>query len=232
MGARILQASTSEIYGDPEISPQIEEYWGHVNCAGVRSCYDEGKRAAETLCFDYKRSNNVDIRVIRIFNTYGPGMHPYDGRVVTNFIIQALNGDDITIYGDGSQTRSFQYVDDLIEGFLRLMDQEETVGPMNIGNPHEFTMKELAEIVLDVTKSNSKIVYLPLPGDDPKQRRPDISQAKAILDWEPKVQLREGIEKTVEYFRRLDLRRFSKPTPQSAHTATNQDELKKKTSMK
>merc|ERR1712113_77884 len=176
------------------------------------------------------RSNKVDVRVVRIFNTYGPGMHPFDGRVVTNFIVQAINGEDITIYGDGSQTRSFCYVDDLIEGFLRLMDQEETVGPMNIGNPHEFTMKELAEIVLDVTKSDSKIVYLPLPGDDPKQRKPDITQAKAILDWEPKVQLREGIEKTVEYFRRLALRQYKKPTPQDAHMATHADSMKKKNS--
>merc|ERR1719434_511735 len=156
VGARLLQASTSEVYGDPEVHPQTENYWGSVNSIGIRSCYDEGKRAAESLCFDYLRTNNVDIRVARIFNTYGPGMHPYDGRVVSNFIMQAIADEDITIYGDGSQTRSFCFVDDLIEGFLRLMDQEETVGPMNIGNPHEFTMKELAEIVLEVTKSNSR----------------------------------------------------------------------------
>merc|ERR1711920_1044699 len=229
--ARILQASTSEVYGDPDVHPQPESYWGSVNPIGIRSCYDEGKRVAETLCFDYLRSNRVDIRVVRIFNTYGPGMHPYDGRVVTNFIIQAINGEDITIYGDGSQTRSFCYVDDLVEGILRLMDQEVTVGPMNIGNPHEFTMKELAEIVLEVTKSNSKIIYMPLPSDDPKQRRPNITQAKQVLGWEPKVQLREGIEKTVDYFRRLDLRKFKKPTPQDAHMATQQDKQKTVTSL-
>ena len=221
--ARVLQASTSEVYGDPIVHPQPETYWGHVNPIGIRSCYDEGKRAAETLCFDYLRSNKVDIRVVRIFNTYGPGMHPYDGRVVTNFIVQALTGEDITIYGDGSQTRSFCFVDDLVEGIVRLMDQEETVGPVNIGNPNEFTMKELAEIVLEVTGSRSNIVYLPLPGDDPKQRKPDITQAKDVLDWEPKVQLREGIAKTVDYFRRLDLRKFKKPTPQDAHMSTDKD---------
>lgn len=211
------------MYGDPIVHPQPETYWGHVNPIGIRSCYDEGKRAAETLCFDYLRSNKVDIRVVRIFNTYGPGMHPYDGRVVTNFIVQALTGEDITIYGDGSQTRSFCFVDDLVEGIVRLMDQEETVGPVNIGNPNEFTMKELAEIVLEVTGSRSNIVYLPLPGDDPKQRKPDITQAKDVLDWEPKVQLREGIAKTVDYFRRLDLRKFKKPTPQDAHMSTDKD---------
>merc|ERR1712146_858468 len=227
--ARILQASTSEIYGDPEVSPQEEGYWGHVNTIGVRSCYDEGKRVSETLCFDYLRSHNVDIRVVRIFNTYGPGMHPFDGRVVTNFIMQALHDEDITIYGDGSQTRSFCFVDDLIEGIVRLMDQEETVGPVNIGNPHEFTMNELAEIVLEVTGSKSKIIYLPLPGDDPKQRKPNITQAKEILNgWEPKVQLREGVEKTVEYFKSLDLREFSKPTPQDAHMSTQMDQSMKK----
>jgi UDP-glucuronate decarboxylase len=221
--ARILQASTSEIYGDPEISPQTEDYWGHVNCTGVRSCYDEGKRAAETLCFDYKRSNNVDIRVIRIFNTYGPGMHPYDGRVVSNFIVQALNGDDITIYGDGSQTRSFCYVDDLVEGIVKFMYQDDFSGPMNLGNPNEFTVKELAEMVIDVTGSKSTIVYLPLPGDDPKQRRPNIDIARSRLDWEPKVQLREGIAKTAEYFARLDMRKYKKPTAHTAHKSTEQD---------
>jgi UDP-glucuronate decarboxylase len=220
--ARVLQASTSEVYGDPAIHPQPEGYWGNVNPIGIRSCYDEGKRAAETLCFDYLRSNNVDIRVIRIFNTYGPGMHPFDGRVVTNFIMQALNDEDITIYGDGSQTRSFCYVDDLIEGMLRLMDQTETVGPVNVGNPNEFTMKELAEMVLEVIgTSKSKIVYEKLPGDDPKQRKPDITVAKDVLGWEPKIQLREGIEKTADYFKRLDLRKYKKPTPQGAHTSTN-----------
>jgi len=221
--ARILQASTSEIYGDPEVSPQREEYWGHVNTIGVRSCYDEGKRVAETLSFDYMRSNNVDIRVARIFNTYGPGMHPYDGRVVSNFIIQALNNEDITIYGDGSQTRSFGYVEDTVDGLIRLMNQEDTVGPINIGNPNEFTVKELAEMVVELTGSRSKIIYLPLPGDDPKQRRPDITRAKKYLDWEPKVQLREGLKKTIDYFQALDLRKFSKPTAHTAHATTNAD---------
>jgi len=227
--ARMLQASTSEVYGDPDVHPQPETYWGKVNPIGIRSCYDEGKRAAETLCFDYYRTNNVDIRVVRIFNTYGPGMHPYDGRVVTNFIVQAINNEDITIYGDGSQTRSFCFVDDLLEWIVRLMDQEETVGPCNIGNPHEFTVKELAELVVEVTGSKSKIIYLPLPGDDPKQRKPDITQAKEILNgWEPKVQLREGVEKTVKYFKSLDLRQFSKPTPQDAHMSTQMDQSMKK----
>lgn len=224
--ARILQASTSEIYGDPEVSPQKEEYWGNVNTIGVRSCYDEGKRVAETLCFDYLRSNNVDIRLARIFNTYGPGMHPYDGRVVSNFIMQALADEDITIYGDGSQTRSFCFVEDTVEALIRFMNQEHTVGPMNIGNPNEFTVKELAEMVVEVTKSKSQIVYLPLPGDDPKQRRPDISRAKLYLNgWEPKIQLREGLEKTVEYFRHLDLRKYVKPTPHTAHKNTNINDL-------
>jgi len=221
--ARVLQASTSEVYGDPDIHPQPECYWGNVNPIGVRSCYDEGKRAAETLCFDYFRAHNLDIRVMRIFNTYGPGMHPYDGRVVTNFIMQALNNEDITIYGDGSQTRSFCFVDDLIEGMVRFMNQEVTVGPMNIGNPNEFTMKELAEMVIDVTGSSSRIIYLPLPGDDPKQRKPNIEQAKKILGWEPRIQLREGLAKTTEYFRRIDLRKYKKPTSQSAHQATESD---------
>jgi len=221
--ARVLQASTSEIYGDPEISPQVEEYWGHVNTIGVRSCYDEGKRVAETLAFDYMRANNVDIRVVRIFNTYGPNMHPYDGRVVSNFIIQAINNEDITIYGDGSQTRSFGYVDDTVDGIIRLMNQEETVGPINIGNPHEFTVKQLAEMVVELTGSKSKIIYLPLPGDDPKQRRPNIEKAKKYLDWEPKVELREGLQKTIDYFKSLDLRKFSKPTAHTAHKTTNSD---------
>lgn len=228
--ARFLQASTSEVYGDPEMHPQNEDYWGHVNPIGVRSCYDEGKRVAETLCFDYLRSNNVDIRVARIFNTYGPGMHPYDGRVVSNFIMQALSGEDITIYGDGSQTRSFTYVDDTVEGLLRLMDQTQTVGPINIGNTHEFTVKELAEVIIEVSGSKSKIVYKPLPGDDPKQRKPDISRAKKYLDWEPKTQLREGIVKTVDYFAKLDLRKFKKPTTHDAHSNTEKNEQIKRSS--
>jgi len=215
--ARILQASTSEVYGDPEVSPQKEEYWGHVNPIGVRSCYDEGKRAAETLFFDYHRQNNVDIRVMRIFNTYGSGMHPYDGRVVSNFIMQALRGEDITIYGDGSQTRSFCFVDDLIEGMIRLMNQEKTIGPVNVGNPTEFTIKELAELVVELTESRSKIIHLPLPRDDPKQRRPDISKAKELLEWEPGVPLREGLVNTIEYFKNLDMRRYKEPTKHTAH---------------
>lgn len=225
--ARFLQASTSEVYGDPQISPQTEDYWGHVNCIGVRSCYDEGKRAAETLCFDYNRSHNLDIRVVRIFNTYVPGMHPYDGRVVSNFIVQALTGEDITIYGDGSQTRSFCFVEDLIDGIVKFMYQDDFHGPMNLGNPTEFTVKELAEMVIDVTGSSSKIIYLPLPGDDPKQRRPNIDIARERLDWEPHVHLREGIRKTAEYFKRLDLRKYKKPTPHTAHKNT-EAEIKEK----
>merc|ERR1712048_116590 len=216
----------SEVYGDPEISPQNEDYWGKVNCIGVRSCYDEGKRAAETLCFDYIRSNNVEVRVARIFNTYGPGMHPYDGRVVTNFIMQALNGEDITVYGDGKQTRSFCFVDDLVDGLIRHMKQDEVAGPINIGNPNEFTMIELAELVIELTGSKSKIVHLPLPGDDPKQRRPNIEKAKRYLDgWEPKVQLREGLEKTIVYFRNLDMSKFKKPTEHTAHANTQGEQL-------
>jgi UDP-glucuronate decarboxylase len=199
--ARVFQASTSEVYGDPAVHPQPESYWGNVNPIGRRSCYDEGKRCAETLFFDYHRENGVDIRVVRIFNTYGPRMNPDDGRVVSNFIVQALRGEDITVYGDGSQTRSFCYVDDLIEGFLRLMEQSETVGPVNIGNPGEFTMLELAEVVLKQVGGKSKIVHKDLPADDPKQRQPDISLAKKYLKWEPKVPLSEGIGKTIEYFR-------------------------------
>jgi UDP-glucuronate decarboxylase len=199
--ARVFQASTSEVYGDPAVHPQPESYWGNVNPIGRRSCYDEGKRCAETLFFDYYRENGVDIRVVRIFNTYGPRMNPDDGRVVSNFIVQALRGEDITVYGDGSQTRSFCYVDDLIEGFLRLMEQSETVGPVNIGNPGEFTMLELAEVVLKQVGGKSKIVHKDLPADDPKQRQPDISLAKKYLKWEPKVPLAEGIGKTIEYFR-------------------------------
>jgi len=199
--ARILQASTSEIYGDPIVHPQPEGYWGHVNPIGIRSCYDEGKRVAETLFFDYHRMNNVDIRVMRIFNTYGPRMHPNDGRVVSNFIVQALKGNDITVYGDGNQTRSFCYVDDLIEGMIRLMNKENFYGPVNIGNPSEFTIKELADLVIKLTNSSSEVIYQPLPSDDPRQRQPDISLAKQALNWEPAVELKEGLEKTIAYFR-------------------------------
>jgi len=199
--ARVFQASTSEVYGDPAIHPQPESYWGNVNPIGRRSCYDEGKRVAETLFFDYHRENKVDIRIVRIFNTYGPRMHPNDGRVVSNFIVQALKGENITVYGEGTQTRSFCYVDDLIEGFVRLMAQTETVGPVNIGNPGEFTMIELAEQVLKLTKSKSKIVHRPLPADDPRQRRPDITLAKKYLKWEPKVPLAEGLKRTIAYFK-------------------------------
>ena len=199
--ARVFQASTSEVYGDPAVHPQPESYWGNVNPIGRRSCYDEGKRVAETLFFDYHRENKVDIRIVRIFNTYGPRMHPNDGRVVSNFIVQALKGENITVYGDGQQTRSFCYVDDLLEGFVRLMDQTETVGPINIGNPGEFTMLELAENVLRLTRSKSRIVHKPLPADDPKQRRPDITLAKKYLKWEPKVPLAEGLKRTIAYFK-------------------------------
>jgi UDP-glucuronate decarboxylase len=202
LGVRIFQASTSEVYGDPEIHPQPESYWGRVNPIGPRACYDEGKRAAETLFFDYHRQHGMPIRVARIFNTYGPRMAPDDGRVVSNFVLQALRGEPLTIYGDGSQTRSFCYVSDLIDGFVRLMDNDKgLVGPVNLGNPGEFTMKELADAVIDVTGSTSTIEHKPLPQDDPKQRQPDISLAKKELGWEPTVQLREGLEKTVEYFR-------------------------------
>ncbi|MES1166938.1 MAG: UDP-glucuronic acid decarboxylase family protein [Pseudomonadota bacterium] len=199
--ARVFQASTSEVYGDPSVHPQPESYWGNVNPIGRRSCYDEGKRVAETLFFDYHRENKVDIRVVRIFNTYGPRMHPNDGRVVSNFIVQALKGQNLTVYGDGQQTRSFCYVDDLIDGFVRLMNQRATVGPVNLGNPGEFTMLELAEQVLKLTKSKSKIVHKPLPADDPKQRRPDITLAKKYLKWEPKVPLAEGLKRTIAYFK-------------------------------
>jgi UDP-glucuronate decarboxylase len=199
--ARVFQASTSEVYGDPNVHPQPEAYWGHVNPIGLRSCYDEGKRAAETLFFDYHRENGVDIRVIRIFNTYGPRMLPDDGRVVSNFIVQALQGKDLTVYGEGSQTRSFCYVDDLVDGFMRFMEQEKIVGPMNLGNPGEFTMLQLAELVLKKVGGKSKITHLPLPSDDPKQRRPDITLAKETLGWEPKVPLEQGIEKTISYFK-------------------------------
>jgi UDP-glucuronate decarboxylase len=200
--ARVFQASTSEVYGDPVIHPQVESYWGNVNPIGLRSCYDEGKRCAETLFFDYYRENGVDIRVIRIFNTYGPRMLADDGRVVSNFIVQAIQGRDLTIYGDGSQTRSFCYVDDLIAGFMGFMEQEKIVGPMNLGNPGEFTMLQLAEVILKKVGGKSKISYMPLPSDDPKQRQPDISIAKQTMGWEPKVPLEAGIEKTIEYFKK------------------------------
>ena len=205
--ATILQASTSEVYGDPEVHPQTESYWGRVNPIGIRSCYDEGKRCAETLFFDYYRQHNLPIRVIRIFNTYGPNMHVNDGRVVSNFIVQALKNEDITIYGDGSQTRSFQYVDDLVEGMIRMMNNKnDFVGPVNLGNPNEFTIKELAEkIVQMIPETKSKIVYKDLPQDDPRQRQPDISLAKEELDWEPVVQLHDGLGKTIEYFRKAIL---------------------------
>lgn len=200
-GAKMFQASTSEVYGDPAQHPQNESYWGNVNPIGIRSCYDEGKRAAETLCFDYHREHGVRIKVARIFNTYGPHMHPRDGRVVSNFIIQALKGDDITVYGEGQQTRSFCYVDDLIEAFVRLMNSPDDVtGPINTGNPGEFTILELAEKVIAMTGSKSKIIKLPLPQDDPKQRRPDISKAKAVLGWEPAIPLDQGLPKTIRYF--------------------------------
>ena len=202
--ARIFQASTSEVYGDPEVHPQPEEYWGRVNPIGIRSCYDEGKRCAETLFFDYHRQHNLDIKVARIFNTYGPRMHPNDGRVVSNFIVQALKGHDITIFGDGSQTRSFCYVDDLIEGFIRLMNTDPGfTGPVNLGNPGEFTMLELAEKVIQLTGSNSKLKFMPLPQDDPKQRQPNIELAKSKLGWKPEIPLDEGLEKTILYFRKL-----------------------------
>ena len=201
VGARILQASTSEVYGDPEVHPQPEDYRGNVNPIGPRACYDEGKRCAETLFFDYHRQNNVDIRVIRIFNTYGPRMRPDDGRVVSNFIIQALSGEDITVYGDGKQTRSFCYVDDLIEAMIRMMNQEEIVGPVNTGNPNEFTILELAEKVIELTGSKSKIIFKDLPEDDPMQRKPNSSLANEKLNWEPKIQLDEGLGKTIIYFK-------------------------------
>jgi UDP-glucuronate decarboxylase len=202
--AKILQASTSEIYGDPEIHPQTEDYWGHVNPIGPRSCYDEGKRCAETLFFDYHRQHKLRIKVARIFNTYGPRMHPNDGRVVSNFIVQAFRNKDITIYGDGMQTRSFCYVDDLVEGLIGLMEtNDETVGPVNLGNPEEFTIRQLAEIVVEITGSVSKIVHRPLPTDDPKQRQPDISKAQELLGWRPTVPLREGLTKTAAYFEDL-----------------------------
>ena len=201
--AKIMQASTSEVYGDPHVHPQTEDYWGNVNPIGIRSCYDEGKRCAETLFFDYHRQHNLNIKVARIFNTYGPNMHPNDGRVVSNFIIQALKNEDITIYGDGSQSRSFCYVDELIDGFIRLMASDDFTGPVNLGNPVEFTIKELAEKIIEMTGSKSKLTLNPLPQDDPKQRQPDITLAKRELNWEPKIKLEEGLKKTIAYFDNL-----------------------------
>lgn len=211
-GARILQASTSEVYGDPEVHPQTEDYRGAVNPIGPRACYDEGKRAAETLFMDYHRRNNVDVRIVRIFNTYGPQMHPFDGRVVSNFIRQALAGEEITVFGDGSQTRSFCYRDDLVEGIIRMMNAD-VVGPVNLGNPDEFTIRELAELVIELTGSKSKLVERPLPVDDPTRRQPDITLAKKYLDWQPRVKLREGLTKTIAWFKTIRLEDFRAPTP-------------------
>ncbi len=213
-GAKILQTSTSEVYGDPEVHPQPESYRGNVNPIGPRACYDEGKRAAETLFMDYHRMNRVNIRIVRIFNTYGPRMHPFDGRVVSNFIRQALAGEDITIFGDGSQTRAFCYLDDLIDGIIAMMNgPDDFIGPVNLGNPGEFTIKELAEQVIGLTKSKSKIIYEPLPADDPTRRRPDITLAKEKLGWEPKVALKEGLAKTIDWFRTINLSDYRPPTP-------------------
>jgi UDP-glucuronate decarboxylase len=212
--AKILQFSTSEVYGDPTVHPQPESYRGNVSCIGPRACYDEGKRAAETLFFDYLRMNRINIRVVRIFNTYGPRMHPFDGRVVSNFARQAIKGEDITIFGDGKQTRSFCYVDDLVEVIIRMMNgPDEFHGPVNIGNPDEFTMLELAQLVIELSGSRSKIVHKPLPEDDPMQRKPDITMARQKLGWEPKVKLRDGLKKTIEYFQNVDMTQFRAPTP-------------------
>ncbi|QDS97305.1 UDP-glucuronic acid decarboxylase family protein [Adhaeretor mobilis] len=212
--AKVLQASTSEVYGDPEVHPQVESYRGCVNPIGTRACYDEGKRAAETLFCDYHRHNGVNVRLVRIFNTYGPRMHPYDGRVVSNFIRQALADEDITIFGDGSQTRSFCYRDDLIEGIVRMMNgPNDFIGPVNVGNPGEFTIRELAELVIELTGAKSKLIEMPLPADDPTRRRPDISLAKEKLGWEPEVSLRDGLAKTIEWFRSIDLSTYRPPTP-------------------
>lgn len=213
-GAKILLASTSEIYGDPQVHPQPESYWGNVNTIGIRSCYDEGKRVAETLFMDYYRMNKVRIKIVRIFNTYGPRMHPYDGRVVSNFIRQALCGEDITIFGEGNQTRSFCYRDDLVEGFVRLMNSpDDFVGPVNIGNPGEFTIRELADLVMQMTNTKSKLIQKPLPPDDPSRRRPDIRLAKEKLQWEPKIPLRDGLQKTIDWFRSIDMDHYRPPTP-------------------
>jgi len=205
-GARVVHASTSEIYGDPIVHPQNESYWGNVNPIGIRSCYDEGKRVAETLCFDYQRQHDIDVRVMRIFNTYGPRMAANDGRVVSNFVVQAIGGDALTVYGEGEQTRSFCYVDDLIDGMMLLMQAESIEGPVNLGNPHEFTVIELARMVIEMTQSSSSIVHLELPKDDPKQRKPDITKAKKLLGWEPKIQLKDGLAKTVNYFKSLNFK--------------------------
>ncbi len=212
-GARILQASTSEVYGDPEEHPQTESYRGNVNPIGIRACYDEGKRVAETLFMDYHRSNRVDTRIVRIFNTYGPRMHPYDGRVVSNFIRQALAGEDITLFGDGSQTRSFCYRDDLVEAIIRMMEQDDFIGPVNIGNPDEFTIRELAEKVIAILGSPSKLVLAPLPEDDPTRRRPDITLAKEKLGWEPTVKLDDGLKQTIDWFQTINLSDYRPPTP-------------------
>lgn len=212
--AKVLQASTSEVYGDPEVHPQPESYRGAVNSIGPRACYDEGKRAAETLFMDYHRMNGVNIRIVRIFNTYGPRMHPFDGRVISNFIRQALRGEDLTIFGDGSQTRSFCYRDDLVEGMIRMMAApDDFPGPVNLGNPAEFTVKQLAELVIELTGSRSRIVYLPRPADDPERRRPDITLARKHLGWEPKVPLREGLQQTIAWFRSIDMAHYRPPTP-------------------
>jgi UDP-glucuronate decarboxylase len=219
--AKVLQASTSEVYGEPRVHPQDESYWGNVNPIGVRACYDEGKRCAETLFFDYHRSKQVNVRVVRIFNTYGTRMHPYDGRVVSNFIIQALTGQDLTIYGDGSQTRSFCYVDDLVEGMIRMMNgPDDFIGPVNLGNPDEVSMKELAETIGELSAATAKLVYLPRPADDPSQRQPDIALARRRLAWEPKVPLRQGLSRTIEYFRGVDLSQYRKPTDHTAHKSS------------
>ncbi len=210
--ATLFQASTSEVYGDPEVHPQPESYRGSVNPIGIRACYDEGKRAAETLVMDYHRVHKLSVRICRIFNTYGPRMHPFDGRVVSNFIRQALAGEDITIFGDGSQTRSFCYRDDLIEGFIRLMSSDQT-GPINLGNPGEYSIKQLAEMIIELTGSQSQLVYQPLPADDPTRRQPDITLARKFLDWEPTVPLREGLEKTIAWFRTIDPEQYRPPTP-------------------
>jgi UDP-glucuronate decarboxylase len=213
VGARILQASTSEVYGDPTVATQREDYRGNVNPIGPRACYDEGKRCAETLFFDYHRQNGVKIRVARIFNTYGPRMHPYDGRVVSNFVMQALRGEPLTIYGDGSQTRSFCYVDDMVEALLRLMGgADELAGPINLGNPREVTIRDLARVTLELTGARSTLIHLPLPSDDPTQRRPDISLARERLQWEPTIGLEQGLARTIDYFRALDLERYRRPT--------------------